>query len=283
MTKIPWTDESWNPVTGCKKIAAGCRNCYAETMAKRFWGKRKFTDVQCHEDRLDIPLHWRKPRKIFVCSMSDLFHEDVSFEIIDQIHAVIALCPQHTFQILTKRIERATEYYMTRTAIDDSCRVDRMPQWYNVLTGWLDEGHKGYLGRNWDECEKAAEQTDFNNELPPNLWLGTSISTQADADKNIPILLKIPAAVRFLSLEPMLESICLSNYKIDQVIIGCESGPKRRPCKLEWIEDAVEQCVAASVPVFVKQLEIGGKVSKNPKEWPAWVRRQEYPSIVNNK
>jgi len=283
MSKIPWTDESWNPVTGCTKIAAGCKNCYAESMAKRFWGKRKFTDVQCHEDRLDIPLHWRKPRKIFVCSMSDLFHEDVPFEIIDQIHAVIALCPQHTFQILTKRIERATEYYMTRTAIDDSCRVDRMPQWYNVLTGWLDEGHKGYLGRNWDECEKAAEQTDFNNELPPNLWLGTSISTQADADKNIPILLKIPAAVRFLSLEPMLESICLSNYKIDQVIIGCESGPKRRPCKLEWIEDAVEQCVAASVPVFVKQLEIGGKVSKNPKEWPAWVRRQEYPSIVNNK
>jgi len=246
---------------------------------------------QMHE--LDMILRLRKPRMIFLGSMTDIFHEDVPFEYIDRAHAIIALCPQHTFQVLTKRIERAMEYYMTRTSIDDSYRVDRMPQWYNVLTGWLDEGHKGYLGRNWDRFEKAAEQTDFNDKPLPNLWLGTSISTQADADKNIPILLQIPASVRFISLEPMLERIdfrhinaCGGKYiidvsrglnKIDWVIIGCESGLNARLCSIEDVRNAVNQYRESGVACFVKQVPINGKCSNKPAEWPLWAQRQEYP------
>lgn len=106
-TKIEWTDETWNPVTGCTKVSAGCKNCYAERIAKRFWGDRKFTDVQCHPERLEIPLHWKKPRRIFVCSMSDFFHADIPLEFQAKIFSIIKRCPQHTFQILTKRPELA--------------------------------------------------------------------------------------------------------------------------------------------------------------------------------
>ena len=102
-TKIEWADETWNPVTGCTKVSAGCKNCYAERIAKRFWGERKFTDIRCHPERLEIPLHWKKPRRIFVCSMSDLFHIDIPIAFPSQIFSVIKRCPQHTFQILTKR------------------------------------------------------------------------------------------------------------------------------------------------------------------------------------
>ncbi len=109
-SKIQWTDETWNPVTGCTKVSAGCKNCYAETVAKRFWGNRKFTDVQLHPDRLEQPLHWKKPRMIFVNSMSDLFHEDIPFDFIDKIFAIMWQTPQHTYQILTKRPARMLEY-----------------------------------------------------------------------------------------------------------------------------------------------------------------------------
>lgn len=278
MTKITWTNETWNPVAGCTKIADGCQNCYAEKMAIRLKGiaendLRKKTiqvyrnvisdidlrqgwngNVLCREDVIDIPLHWRKPRKIFVCSMSDLFHPKVPFEFIDKVFQTIALCwgnssyrrnsyPNHTFQILTKRPERMAKYM------------------------------SGDVKKRWGDGAPLVGPLS-------NLWIGTSISTDTDAERNIPILLKIPAAVRFVSIEPILERIDLSQRylgQIHQCIIGCESGPKRRPCKPEWIEDAVRQCVEANVSVFIKQIEINGKVSKNPKEWPEWAQRQEYP------
>lgn len=269
-TKIEWTEETWNPVTGCTKCSPGCDNCYAETIAKRFWGDQPFSDVQCHEDRLNKPLHWRNPRKIFVCSMSDLFHPKVPFEFVDKVFDTIEQCPQHICQILTKRPEPMLEYF----------------QKY--------------------ESDIEAGISEFC--IGDNVWLGVSISTQKE-DEKIPILLQIPAAVRFVSLEPMLEDIvnphflfgwqCLAcggtNWRelhgqrwcddcgnemppaLDWLIIGCESGPKRRPCKLEWVKSLVEQCKAASVPVFVKQLSINGKVSHNPEEWPPWARKREYP------
>ena len=289
MTKIPWTDESWNPVIGCTKIAGGCKNCYAEKMAKRFWKQWGLLTPPHHfgvkwfPERLDIPLHWRKPRKVFVCSMSDLFHPGVPVEFQMRVFNVMGRAKHHVFQILTKRPERmnifVTELYKT---------FEKFPK-------------------------------DYRPQIPyPNIWLGTSISTQADADKNIPILLQIPAAVRFLSIEPMLEPICLSNiscmradseagwegshggypylncltgreytvlvgndtnYKIDQVIIGCESGPKARLCSIEVIRDAVRQCKDAGVACFVKQIPLNGKCSKNPSEWPEDLRIQEYPTI----
>ena len=109
-TNIEWTDVSWNPVTGCSKVSEGCRNCYAERIMKRFEPDRKFTDVKLHEDRLRQPLHWKKPRMVFVNSMSDLFHKAVPDEFIDKVFAVMALRPQHTFQILTKRPQRMRGY-----------------------------------------------------------------------------------------------------------------------------------------------------------------------------
>jgi len=284
MTKIPWTNEIWNPVVG--------RN----------------GNVLCREDRLEKPLHWRKLRKIFV--MSDLFHENVPFEFIDKVLAEITICHKHIFHILTKRPGRMAKYFARphywTEILPNAISVDRL------LHKSTQEPLPGYISFH-------AVGHEIRGPLP-NLWLGTSISTQADADKNIPILLQIPSAVRFLSVEPMLERIdiwhgisgweqcscgkihkmpkvgharcnCVSFQderfdlselfplvrNLDWVIVGCESGSKRRPCKLEWVEDLINQCVASAVPVFVKQLEIKGKLSRKPEEWPAWAQRQEYP------
>jgi len=315
MTKIPWTQETWNPVVGCTKIAEGCKNCYAERMALRLaciyptsayrevvswkpmpghWNG----NVVCRDDALEIPPHWRKPRKIFVCSMSDLFHPKVPFEFIDKVMAVIALCPQHTFQILTKRPGRMAEYF-------GECN--------HLGCGLGDRISNGIAN------SANVPPTEIRKNWPlPNLWLGTSISNQADADKNIPILLQIPAAVRFVSLEPMLERINIREYEeeewrcdgcgefyshfqdytcnhcgyaerhseyrnqLDWVIIGCESGPKARLCSIGDIRNAVRQCKEAGVPVFVKQIPIDGKCSKDPKEWPKDLRVQDYPKESRN-
>ncbi len=290
-TNISWTEMTWNPVTGCSKVSAGCQNCYAEAVAKRFWGERKFTDVQCHEDRLEEPMRRKKPTKIFVNSMSDLFHPDVSFAFIQEVFETMFVADQHKYQILTKRPDIMVEYFK-------------------------------YL----DECFcKDTDGPTWSEEPSQHIHLGTSISTQEDANKNIPLLLQTPAAVGFLSVEPMLEGMDLTRiptgswaygkvdvmsgflcgdepddifdfdadprggvlkpadewergeFIIDWVIIGCESGPNRRPCKLEWIESLIDQCDAANVPVFVKQIEINGKVNHNPEEWPEQFRRRELP------
>lgn len=246
-TKIQWTDESWNPVVGCTKVSEGCKYCWGESIAKRFWGDRKFTDVRCHPERLDQPLHWRKPRRIFVVSMGDLFHEAVPFEFIDEVFEAMFTAPQHIYQILTKRPKQMAEYF---SAIQD---------------GWIDFGEN-------------------RSSPPPFVWLGASVENQKAADERIPILLQIPAAVRFVSFEPLLESIYMpidgvlrADMSIDWAIIGCESGPKRRPCKLKDVRNLVNQCQTASVPVFVKQLSINGKVSHDMSEWPEDLRIREYP------
>lgn len=269
-TKIEWCDKSWNPIAGCSKCSPGCLNCYAERMAKRLYWMgmaepsklpeyMKFKDgwkkghIECCEHRLNQPLHWRKPRRIFVCSMSDLFHLKVPWEFIDDVSEIMFKAPQHTYLILTKRVKRMAEYF---SAIQD---------------GWID------FGENRDSP-------------PPFIHLGVSISNQAEADEKIPILLQIPAAVRWLSIEPMLEDIDLANpYTVELhnklrpwpdyqcefplsglhwVVVGCESGPGRRPCNYEWAQSIVNQCDAANVPVFVKQMNINGEVVKMPKEFP---------------
>jgi len=199
----------------------------------------------CLDYALDKPLHWKKPRKISVCSMSDLFHPKVPDKFIGDVFEIIRKTQQHTYQILTKRTER-------------------MADLANELL--------------------SAEVT--SPKRLEHVWWGGSISTQEDADKNIPILLQIPAAVRFVSLEPMLERIKFGAVflrDIDWVIIGCESGPKARLCSIEDIQDAVRQCKDAGVAVFVKQVPINDKCSKDPKEWPEDLRVQDYPAIVNRK
>lgn len=264
MSKIEWTEKSWNPVSGCSKVSTGCKFCYAETIAKRFWKDRKFTDVQFHEDRLDLPLKWKKPYMIFVNSMSDLFHEKIDFYHINKIMLTVFKCYKHTFQVLTKRPERAYEYFIK------SCKKE-FPFYITNLS---------------------------------NLWLGVSVENQETADLRIPILLQIPVEVKWLSIEPLLSEvdikgifdlldykeqakpnetecscgICRYNRGIQWVVIGCESGHNRRPCKIEWVEKIVEDCKNANVPVFVKQLNINGKVVKDIEKFPKHLQVREYPN-----
>lgn len=253
-SKIEWTDRTWNPITGCTRVSAGCDNCYAVTMTKRLeaMGQEKYTGlvklgkehfngtVKCHDDTLLDPLKWRKPQRIFVNSMSDVFHKDVPFEFIDKIFAVMVLCPHLTFQVLTKRPERAAEY------LNAWAKTNREPMrdFVETLTG-----HRSLLA-----------------EWPiPNVWLGTSVEDQKAADERIPHLLKCPAAVRFLSCEPLLGPVDLaytcfngadsfgSMPGIHWVICGGESGPNARPMHPDWARSLRDQCVAASVPLFFKQ------------------------------
>ena len=211
VTAIEWTEMTWNPVTGCTKLSQGCKHCYAETLAKRFWGDRPFTDVQLHEDRLDQPLRWRKPRTVFVNSMSDLFHEAVPEQFIGRVFDVMAECPQHTFQILTKRADRLATIAPSLV---------------------------------W----------------PDNVWMGVSVE-DARVMHRIDLLRNVPAAVRFLSLEPLISPLNrLELGGIDWVIVGGESGPGARPMRQEWVDSIFRQCRAANVAFFFKQW---GGVRKN--------------------
>ena len=239
-TKIEWCDKVWNPVVGCTKCSPGCLNCYAEKFAARLaaMGHNKYIEVMdridwlhwngkifCDISALDQPLHWRKPSRIFVCSMGDLFHEKVPFEFIAKVWDIMFECHQHVFLILTKRIKRAEEF----------CE-------------WLTKA-------------KFRVMEHFN------IHFGVSISTYLEMWK-ADVLEEIPAAIRYISFEPLLEDVPIKIGNIDWVVVGGESGPGRRPCKIEWIESIVDQCKDANVPVFVKQIHRDGKVVKMPKEFP---------------
>ncbi len=261
-TKIQWATKVWNPVSGCTKVSQGCKNCYAETIAKRFWGERKFSAVICHEERLNEPLHWHKPQRVFVDSMGDLFHPDVPNGFIFGVFMRMVKAFQHTFIILTKRPER-------------------MHEW--ITTKWMVDFEDNYV----KEFELS------------NVWLGVSVEDQATADERIPLLLETPAAVRFVSYEPALEKIDISKYLapfmtatvktplapatanalaqmgkaayrqyvgplLDWVIMGCESGPCARPMDIEWARSVRDQCVAAGAPFFFKQKRIGNKILHTP-------------------
>jgi protein gp37 len=228
-TAIEWTDKVWNPVTGCTKVSQGCKNCYAETIAGRFWAKqypknedgsdRTFTDVRLHPERLEQPLSWKKPQKVFVNSMSDLFHKDVSFWFILQAFEVMVNAKQHTFQVLTKRPDRMLEFFK-----------------------WLDEPQN-----------EPAGATFITGWPVPNVWLGVSVEDSKNKVR-IDALRKTPAAVRFLSLEPLLEDLGeLDLTGIHWVICGGESGPNARPMHPEWVRSIRDQCVSAEVPFFFKQ------------------------------
>lgn len=267
-TNIQWADRVWNPVVGCSHSGMkGCRLCYAKRLHnqrhKAYLAGKKipkqyahpFDDIQLLEDRLDWPLHWRKPARIFVNSMSDLFHEKVPFEFIDQVFARMAICAQHTFIVLTKRVERMKDYILYKFFTDSD--IDDV---YSIIDD---------LGGNADV------------EVPlQNVWLLASASTQEEMEEAAEYLWKIPAAMRGFSFEPLLEML----YDIppfDWYIIGCESGPKRRPCKNEWIQGIVNFWPRdAGVACFVKQIDGNGKVFKlteeNKAAWPEWAV-QQYP------
>lgn len=242
-TNIPWTDYTWNPFSGCSPVSEGCRNCYARRMSKRLRGRAGYPAddpfrVTFHPNCLEEPLRMRKPRRIFVCSMGDLFHPDVPDERIDQVFAVMALCPQHVFQVLTKRPERMAQWVRNERSL------------HVVLQHW-----------------KNSRQ-GLNTWPLPNVWAGVSAENQATADERIPHLLNTPAAVRFVSCEPLLgpvdldgiwgypgsaDSEMLENWPIHWIICGGESGPGARPIHPDWVRDLRDQCKAARVPFFFKQ------------------------------
>jgi protein gp37 len=312
VTRIEWTDATWNPVVGCSRVSEGCRNCYAERMAGRIANagqaatlrgqpigearaayaevvKARATmrgphaiesptylgqwngDVRLLESALAEPLRWRKPRRVFVNSMGDLFHHRVPDEWIDMVLAVVAATPQNTYQVLTKRPGRMAEYLA------------------------------GYIGGRFATIEGATaaravlppalEARALRSRWPlPNLWVGTSVEDQTTADGRLPHLLAAPAALRFVSCEPLLGPVSLwrgdsarallnlgpvaNGRGLGWVIVGGESGPGARPMRPAWVRDLRDRCVVAGVPFFFKQW---GGVRKakagavlDGREWRQW-------------
>jgi len=287
-TKIEWTEATWNPITGCTLVSEGCRHCYAARLAAtrlrdhpsrkglaraNASGEAKFTgEVRFNEDWLDQPLRWRRPRRVFVCAHGDLFHESVPDEWIDKVFAVMALAPQHTFQVLTKRPERMREYLERdpRDAINAEA---------GVISDW-------------------SEMTEVRGWPLPHVWLGTSVEDQATADARIPHLLATPAAVRFVSAEPLLGAVDLTAHlwgraepcpgcpgdadcdcgslprhmlgeepDLSWVIVGGESGPGARPMHPDWARSLRDQCQAAGVPFFFKQWGAWAAIEDDGGSW----------------
>jgi protein gp37 len=216
---IEWTDATWNPVTGCSKVSPGCANCYAETLSLRFghsklpWTPANAAEnVVLHPERLRLPLTWRDPRRVFVNSMSDLFHGLVPYDYIDRVFDVMERAERHTFQVLTKRPERMADYTQMQTIL-------------------------------------------------PNVWLGTSIENDRWTERADDLRIS-RAAVRFLSLEPLLGPLpSLDLTGIDWVIVGGESGVGHRPIDPDWVRDLRDRSVAAGVAFFFKQW--GGRTPKS--------------------
>lgn len=268
-TSIEWTDATWNPIRGCTRVSEGCRNCYAEQVAARFSDPgqayhglatrnpaRWTGEVWLVEDALRQPLKWKRPRKIFVNSMSDLFHEKLDFEDIDRAFGVMAIASQHTFQILTKRAGRMLNYMPMPGR---NCRVADAAA--SIASGGNKTADRAYV-------EIGHGETLAKWPLP-NVWLGVSVEDQAAADERIPLLLQTPAAKRFLSCEPLLGPIdlkgsCRAGWdgdirrakpaaSIDWVIAGGESGHGARPMHPDWARSLRDQCAAARTPFFFKQ------------------------------
>ena len=299
-TKIEWTDAVWNPITGCGKVSEGCRNCYAERMSKRLAGRCGYPmdepfRVTVHEDKYIEPLTWRKPRRVFVNSMSDLFHPDVKDDWILALFVAMGLTyehtgqmeevspghqagihrPKHTFMILTKRSERMRDFVKRLTSGELDEEWVKNARFYSTFIaskiGSPLPGNAIFTFGKWVK------------DGMPGLWLGVSVENQATADERIPLLLQIPAAVRFISAEPLLGPIDLTNInlgnnswrnsltgkftghhpfggaksamqenKLAWVIVGGESGPKVRPMHPDWVRSLRDQCQAANVPFFFK-------------------------------
>jgi len=321
---IQWTDASWTPIRArvkedaaaiatakgytslvqiatdmaghvgphCEHVSDGCTKCYSETGNGRCLTHngtglpfdrraRDLVDIIVDEKILEWPLHWKKPRKVFVCSQTDLFGEWVTDEMIDRVFAVMALCPQHTFQVLTKR-------------------PDRMLKWFGAT-----KPHGNFLPMTTPQRvdSAAGEFTGCQDDLIvkawplPNVWLGVSCEDQPTADVRAHYLRQVPAAIRFISQEPQLSKIDWTGdmlHGISWLIVGGESGPGARPFDIEWASKTIEQCKAAGVAVFVKQ--IGAKPfhsldKEYPRvpledrkggdmgEWPVRLRVRQFPEV----
>ena len=271
MTKIEWTEATWNPIVGCTIATPGCTNCYAMRAAWRmshnpgtpqYHGTVKMVNgnpvwtgkMALVEKVLTAPLHRKKPTTWFVNSMGDLFHENVPDEWIDRVFAVMALCPQHRFQILTKRSARMREYFEKEDKLGNLAAGMRIIQFIeDDLRVHVDEDrHRGILHAFGDEEEPML----ILDEWPlKNVWLGVSVEDQRRYDERRHDLRNTPTAIRFYSFEPLLGNIVadFAADRVDWVIVGGESGRGARPMHPDWARDIRDQCVAADVPFFFKQ------------------------------
>jgi protein gp37 len=296
-TSIEWTDATWNPVRGCTRVSAGCENCYAEKVAARFSGPglpyeglarigkngaRWTGEVRMVPEHLADPLRWKKPRRIFVNSMSDLFHDGLTNQDIAAVFGVMAAAPQHTFQVLTKRAQRMRDWFGW---IGGLVGPDRTVAPCDAVAGCMIHANRRGLIKEM----LAANQQPTPPWPLPNVNLGVSVENQATADERIPLLLETPAAVRWVSYEPALAALDIRAYLgcrrcdgtgsvevpgggkacpqcfawaqgspsrgpyLDWLVIGGESGPGARPFNLAWARSVIEQCKAAGVSVFMKQ------------------------------
>lgn len=258
-TAIEWTDATWNPVTGCTKVSAGCDHCYAAALAERrlrsvYLKRLPAVDtptnradpfaVRLWPERLEQPARWRDPRMVFVNSMSDLFHVDVPEAYVRQVFEVMLAVDRHVYQVLTKRPSRAERFWKRHA---------------DLFQG---------------------------GPIPEHIWIGTSVESQ-DVTYRVAHLHRVPAEVRFLSCEPLLGSMQLDLSGIGWVIVGGESGPAYRPLDPAWAQDLRDQCVGAGVPFFFKQ--VGGRTPKAKgrlldgrtwDEWPSLKRSQSAAAVV---
>lgn len=318
-TSIEWTDATWNPTVGCSRVSAGCERCYAERFAHRFsgvgqryegltvlgkQGPRWTGEVRLVPARLADPLAWKRPRRIFVNSMSDLFHEKLSDEGIAAVFGVMAAAKRHTFQVLTKRPERMRSWF----------------DWVsNETTGLMTIRTSARLvcaSAAWKVMGHSAGSVVEPSAWPlPNVWIGVSVEDQKTADERIPMLLQTPAAVRWVSYEPALGPIDFERVQwpqkhrvdvlrggtwelgqgtalegfcnhsdmetVDWIVVGGESGPGARPFNLAWARSTLDQCRAAGVPAFFKQAGArpfdgadGQRCDGEPHEW-AWLKLRD--------
>lgn len=360
-SSIEWTTYTWSPTVGCTRVSAGCEHCYAELMAHRLeaMGRSEYAgttkvlpdgsvrwtgQVNLLKDRVTLPMRWRKPKRIFVDSMSDLFHETVPDWFIFGVWRTMAMTPQHIYQILTKRPERMLDWFaklddpgdasvtfvgsrdgtkpgfpnrMSQAEADRVLKAGRARMFYE----WSD--HLGEPGEG--EARPGEARPTYDWEQGPrwwptklsNVWWGVSVEDQASAESRIPLLLRVPATVRFLSCEPLIGPVnlnqglwgycpehdnesgfcehaqCRSVQRLGWVIIGGESGPGARPFHLDWARRMMSQCDFAGVPVFVKQLGSKPRVGSGIRyegmrdgghhgdmdEWPEDMRVRRYPSV----
>lgn len=285
-TGIAWCDSTWNPLRGCSKVSAGCKNCYAEKVAARFSGPGQPYEgtirdghwngqIRIVPEMLSQPLKWKRPRRIFVNSMSDLFHEGVPFEYIAAVFAVMATARRHTFQVLTKRPIRALEFFRWLLGVRGAGSSSKAAR----------DAYAGSCTAAGFHVGELCDVFDSADPWPlPNVHLGVSVEDQPTADARIPHLLACPAAVRFVSYEPALAAVDFTNIgrttsdgmwrlnalrgvlfaegrnepvegaHIDWIIVGGESGPSARPFDVAWARSTIEQCRAAGVACFVKQI-----------------------------
>ena len=317
-TTISWTDATWSPIRGCSRVSTGCEHCYAERQAGRFSGPaqpyeglvRKTSQgyrwtgqVRLIDKDLEVPLHWKTRKRIFVNSMSDLFHENVPDAWIDRILGIVWAAQWHTFQCLTKRAERLHAYM----AGHPQERIARAAYTFFAQR----EPAKARLVPLRDFIDDIVEGWPLSK-----LWLGVSVENQATADARLPWLQQTPAAVRFVSYEPALGPVDFERggftflrpltsprgmhyAPLSWVIAGGESGPKARPCNLAWLQRAVQQCRENGVPCWIKQVgarpcvdTTGGArfddhtfytvrdpKGSNPAEWPEALRVQQFPEV----